>query len=112
MKFIASIFAALVVALGVGGNAYANPEDCAESDTRPDDVECVVDEDGNYPIVLPTIGTVPDTTTPPPTTPPPTGGLPATGTDSTTLALQMGGVLLVGGLVVLVAARRRSPAAD
>ena len=29
MKFIASIFAALVVALGVGGNAYANPEDCA-----------------------------------------------------------------------------------
>ena len=106
------------------------PELCAEADTRPDNVDCEVvfpGEENPYPPAVappteppPTVApptdppaTDPPTTDPPPQVAPPTvpaAPLPSTGSSGTTGVLQVGALLVTGGLLALVAARRRSTA--
>ena len=121
-KINAIAFAAVLTIFGVTAATPAHAltvEDCAESDTAPP--ECAQfegvepNDDGVYPIVAPTTGvntTVPPepepTIAPAPTVP---GDLPQTGSDGASGILQIGGLLLVSGLVVFAVARRRSPAA-
>ena len=114
MKFIATLFTAALVTFGGASFVAAAPTDCAESDDVPPGADCTVDADGNYPVILPEEGTVPQpepTTTPPPPQPtvPPTG-LPATGSDGSTGMIQIAGLFVAGGLLVWIAARRRNPA--
>ncbi len=105
-KLIAIVFAASV---GMIASAPASavvplptPEDCAEADTAPPGCPAAGDV---YPVVEPEGGTVPDT--PPPTTAPPVD-LPKTGSSGTTVLLQIGTLLLTGGLIVIIATRRRT----
>lgn len=93
---------------GIPAHASPTPAECAESDTAPPG--CPIDGN-NYPLVNPDGGTVPDTV-PPPTNPPvvttPPPGLPATGSSGSAVLLQIGAMCVVGGMIVFVAARRRS----
>jgi len=126
MKKIAVImFAAVVGALG-SSPSFAqtlpdapNPELCAESDgLTPAEIQLCssVDDDGVgidiYPLppTLPPETTDPGTTTTtigviPPTLPP---RLAATGSSGTSGFLQLGALMMTGGLLVVIAARRRS----
>lgn len=123
-KLITIAFAAVLMLFGAAATPASalTVDDCAESDTAPAGCEDVADitptEDGVYPVEAPDGGTSPAPTPAPTTAPAPTpaptvppAGLPATGSDGASGMLQIGGLLLVGGLVVFVAARRRNPAA-
>lgn len=119
-KMVQILIAVCIGAIGLLSAPVAHaqtptPEECAEADTAPPGCP----PDGNYPpVVLPP--TAPPTTEPPATTtttivvvaPPqaPTGPLPSTGSSGVAPFLQIGALFLTGGLVVLVAARRRSTA--
>lgn len=118
MKLIAITFIAIFGLFGAGaGVASAAVEDdprdteCAEADTRPTDLDCSEIPDGEggliYPPVEPEGGTVPPTTVPPTTVP---GELPKTGSNGPIGLLQIGGLMLAGGLLIVVASRRRTPA--
>lgn len=105
-KLIAIVFAASV-GMFASAPAFAvvplpGPEECAESDTAPPGCPAAGDV---YPVVEPGGGTVPETS--PPTTAPPVD-LPKTGSSGTTVLLQIGTLLLTGGLIVIVATRRRT----
>ena len=113
MKLIAITFIAAFGLFGAGaGVASAAVEDdprdteCAEEDTRPTDLDCSEIPDGEggliYPPVEPEGGTVPPTTVP--------GELPKTGSNGPIGLLQIGGLMLAGGLLIVVASRRRTPA--
>ncbi len=126
--FTITAVAALIVAPNVDAQApptAPSPELCAESDgLTPDEILLCsgVDDDGVgidiYPIPPTTTSTtVPPTTVPgtttttigviPPTLPP---TIPATGSSGTSGILQLGALILTGGLLVVIAARRRSEA--
>lgn len=104
MKKLIVIAVAAFVGFFGGIPAHASPTptpaECAESDTAPPG--CPIDG-ANYPLVNPDGGTVPDTTPPEPP-----AVLPTTGSSGTTVLLQIGAMCLVGGMIVFVAARRRS----
>lgn len=125
-KLIAIAFASAITMFGAT-ESFAQEditvEDCAESDTTPEGVECPVDvtpgEDGVYPPVEGTGGTVPPAESTTTTTQAPAGtsgtvpgSLPRTGGSGQSGILQVGALLLVAGAVVFVAARRRNPAAS
>lgn len=128
-KIIAIAFVTVLTMFGATTTSFAQDSgECAESDNLPiDGVDCTL-VDGEYPPVGGEGGTVPapevTTTTVAPTTtqpvagergtvPPraPTGALPRTGGSGSSGILQVGALLLVAGVVVFVAARRRNPAA-
>jgi LPXTG-motif cell wall-anchored protein len=85
------------------------PEQCAESDTTPTNVICDAIEGSPdiYPVEEPEGGTVPEPTT---TVVTPPGELPKTGSSGSIGLVQIGGLMLAGGLLVVVASRRRAPA--
>ena len=120
-KFIAITF---IAAFAVFGSSTASADElgivgedpreteCAEADTRPTDLNCeeIIDEETGdliYPPVGGTGGTLPDPTT---TLAKPPADLPATGSSGSIGLVQIGGLMLAGGLLVVVAARRRAPA--
>jgi LPXTG-motif cell wall-anchored protein len=116
-KLIAILFTAALAVFGASP-AFAQTGDdteigtdggeCAESDTRPTNLICEPDsETGLYPALDPEGGTVPDPTT---TVVAPPSELPATGSSGSVGLLQIGGLMLAGGLLVVVASRRRTPA--
>ena len=111
MKLIAITFIAIFGLFGTGaGVASAIADDdrrdteCAEADTRPTDLICdEIDGAGSgYPPVEPGGDTVPPTTVP--------GELPKTGSNGPIGLLQIGGLMFAGGLLIVVASRRRTPA--
>lgn len=120
-KFIVITIAAFFAALGTAP-AHAQtppstsipgtPELCVEADTRPPNVDCSpgLPPDLYPPAVAPPTTTIPPVVAPPTTTIPPV--LPATGSSGTSGMLQLGGLLVTGGLLVFIAARRRSAATN
>lgn len=100
---VAAVFIGLLGTSPVHAQTSPTPEECAESDTAPPG--CPAEGD-NYPVVVPDTGTVPEPTT----TPAPPVELPDTGSSGSSGILQIGAILVASGLIVFVAARRRTAA--